>query len=199
MKRAREHLFNFKWIQTLYKFVLLLLSLPILQSIHGQMLFQRHIMLVRSGGRFIVIVIYLIIMTVEYNCFNKFDKPTEMFISPWLFCLLFLWFSFVCSWHCCAIWRQHDGIAGRFSKSYCCRYQESIFSARKVGIIKGLFLGCATGIMTLGNYSMFGIANWYGTSLIGSGVSGSSVVFVSIKLLSFTFILFYWYALYFLA
>ena len=98
MKRAREHLFNFKWIQTLYKFVLLLLLLlPILLSIHGQMLFQRHIMVVRSGGRFIVIVIYLIIMTVEYNCLNKFDKPTEMFISPWLFCLLFLWFSFVCS------------------------------------------------------------------------------------------------------
>ena len=45
------------------------LLLPILLSIYGQMLFQRHIIVVRSDGRFIVIVIYLIIMTVEYKCF----------------------------------------------------------------------------------------------------------------------------------
>ena len=67
--------------------------------------------------------------------------------------------------------------------SYCCRYQECLFSARKVGIIKGLLTGCGTGAMWFGNFSMFGLAIWYGTSLIGSGASGGNVVFVSIKLL----------------
>ena len=70
-----------------------------------------------------------------------------------------------------------------FMISYCCRYQECLFSARKVGIIKGLLTGCGTGAMWFGNFSMFGLAIWYGTSLIGSGASGGNVVFVSIKLL----------------
>ena len=44
-------------------------------------------------------------------------------------------------------------------------------------------MGCAVGTMSLGIYAMFGVANWYGTSLISSGASGSGVMFVSITLL----------------
>ncbi|KAI0233434.1 Multidrug resistance protein 2 [Lamellibrachia satsuma] len=64
------------------------------------------------------------------------------------------------------------------------RYQECLFSARKVGIIKGLLTGCGTGAMWFGNFSMFGLAIWYGTSLIGSGASGGNVVFVLMVIIS---------------
>ena len=63
----------------------------------------------------------------------------------------------------------------------CCRYQECLLSARKIGIIKGALIGLSLGCLWFCNFSMVGLANWYGTSLVVSdtGTSAGNVIFVS--------------------
>ena len=61
------------------------------------------------------------------------------------------------------------------------RYEGCLYSARKVGIVKGILVGCSLGGMWFGNFAMVGLANWYGTKLStsGTGTTGGDVIFVS--------------------
>ncbi|KAI0228610.1 ATP-dependent translocase ABCB1, partial [Lamellibrachia satsuma] len=66
------------------------------------------------------------------------------------------------------------------------RYQECLLSARKIGIIKGTLTGLSLGCMWFCNFSMVGLANWYGTSLVVSdtGTSAGNVIFVMMVILA---------------
>ncbi|KAI0228611.1 ATP-dependent translocase ABCB1 [Lamellibrachia satsuma] len=66
------------------------------------------------------------------------------------------------------------------------RYQECLLSARKIGIINGTLTGLSLCGMWFCNFSMVGLANWYGTSLVVSdtGTSAGNVIFVTMVILA---------------
>uniref|UniRef100_H2ZR90 Bile salt export pump n=1 Tax=Ciona savignyi TaxID=51511 RepID=H2ZR90_CIOSA len=57
----------------------------------------------------------------------------------------------------------------------CERYEENLEAARKVGIQKGITSGAGLGTVFLIMFSTYGLAFWYGSTLVFSGVPGFDV------------------------
>ncbi|KAK2167990.1 hypothetical protein NP493_1249g00047 [Ridgeia piscesae] len=66
------------------------------------------------------------------------------------------------------------------------RYKQCLFSARKVGVVKGILIGIMLGGTWFCQFSLVGLVNWYGTNLVVSetNTTAGQVIFVMLVLLS---------------
>ena len=82
-------------------------------------------------------------------------------------------------------WHYMHGVVLLYVKtqrntSQCFRYQGCLSAARKVGVIKGVTVGCTIGGVWFCKFVMVGLANWYGTSLMinDGGASAGNIILV---------------------